>query len=145
MTSSPVAVAASMPASTARTVRTEARGARGRSLRPRRGVPDRGAAPAVEVAVTNIGKRQGVIVPQLYLTGTGQGPMRLAGFQRVALAPGETKTLAIPVDPRILARWTAGRGWAVAPGRYRLTLATDAQSPVANGEVSVAAGAQSPG
>lgn len=104
-----------------------------------------GAAPAVEVAVTNIGKRQGVVVPQLYLSGTGQGPMRLAGFQRVSLAPGETKTLAIPVDPRTLARWTAGSGWAVAPGRYRLTLATDAQSPVTNGEVSVAAEAQSPG
>jgi beta-glucosidase len=104
-----------------------------------------GAAPAVEVAVTNTGKRPGVVVPQLYLTGTGQGPLRLAGFQRVELAPGETKQVAISVDPRILARWTAGRGWAVVPGRYRLTLATDAQSLVANGEVSVAAGAQSPG
>jgi len=104
-----------------------------------------GATPAVEVAVTNTGQRRGVAVPQLYVTATGQGPLRLAGFQRIELAPGETKTVSIAADPRILARWTAGNGWATAPGRYHLTLATDAQSPVADGEVSVAAGTQSPG
>ncbi|WP_343527013.1 beta-glucosidase [Sphingomonas sp.] len=104
-----------------------------------------GASPAVEVPVTNVGKRRAVVVPQLYVTGTGQGPLRLVGFQRLTLAPGETRRVAIAADPRIMARWTAGSGWATAPGRYRLTLATDAQSPVASGEVSVAAGAQSPG
>ncbi len=104
-----------------------------------------GATPAVEFAVTNTARRRGVAVPQLYVTAAGQGPLRLAGFRRVELAPGETKKVSIAADPRILARWTAASGWATAPGRYRLTLATDAQSPVANGEVSVAAGTQSPG
>ena len=102
-----------------------------------------GAAPAVAVAVTNSGKRAGVVVPQLYVTGQGQGPLRLAGFQRVTLAPGETRQISIAADRRILARWTKGSGWATAPGRYRLTLATDAEHPVASGDVTVAAGAQS--
>ena len=102
-----------------------------------------GATPSVAVAVTNSGQRAGVVVPQLYVTGEGQGPLRLAGFQRVTLAPGETRQLSIAADPRILARWTKGSGWATAPGRYRLTLATDAEHPVASGDVTVAAGAQS--
>lgn len=102
-----------------------------------------GAAPAVAVAVINSGKRAGVVVPQLYVTGQGQGPLRLAGFQRVTLAPGETRQISIAADPRILARWTKGKGWATAAGSYRLTLATDAEHPVASGDVTVAAGAQS--
>jgi beta-glucosidase len=102
-----------------------------------------GANPAVEVAVTNSGARAGVVVPQLYLTGEGQGTPRLAGFQRLVLAPGETRRVTIAADSRIMARWTAGKGWAIAPGGYRLSLGTSAEQVVASGAVTVASEAQS--
>ena len=97
-----------------------------------------GANPGATVAVTNTGPRAGVAVPQLYATGPDGTPLRLAGFRRIALAPGQTARVALAADPRILARWTAGRGWAVAPGRYRLAVATDATREIAGGEVDVA-------
>ena len=106
-----------------------------------------GARPGVSVAVTNTGARPGVAVPQLYATGPDGTPLRLAGFRRVALAPGQTIRVSLDADPRILARWTAGKGpaggrgiggWAVTPGRYRLTLATDATREIAGSDVNVA-------
>jgi beta-glucosidase len=40
--------------------------------------------------VTNTGKREGADVPQLYLTDApGEKRMRLLGFERVQLRPGE--------------------------------------------------------
>ncbi|GAA0673074.1 beta-glucosidase [Sphingomonas insulae] len=97
-----------------------------------------GARPGASVAVTNTGSRAGVAVPQLYATGPDGTPLRLAGFRRIALAPGQTMRVELAADPRILARWTAGQGWAVTPGRYRLALATDATREVAASDVDVA-------
>jgi beta-glucosidase len=97
-----------------------------------------GARPGATVAVTNTGKRAGVAVPQLYATGPDGSPVQLAGFQRVVLAPGQTTRVSMAADPRILARWSAGSGWAVAPGRYRLAVATDATREIAGGDVEVA-------
>jgi beta-glucosidase len=96
-----------------------------------------GAQPGASVSVTNTGSRAGVAVPQLYVTGPEGTPPRLAGFNRVTLAPGQTMRVALAADPRILARWTQGQGWRVADGRYQLTIATDATKPVASEQVTV--------
>ena len=97
-----------------------------------------GALPGASVAVTNTGSRAGVAVPQLYLAGPENTPLRLAGFQRVTLAPGQTVRVDLAADPRIVARWTKGRGWTAAEGRYRLVVATDATHPIASKDVDVA-------
>src|SRR5262249_22195623 len=56
--------------------------------------------------VTNSGDRAGADVPQLYLLdAAGDARMRLLGFQRVELAPGESVSVAIEADPRLLARY----------------------------------------
>lgn len=102
-----------------------------------------GATPGISVAVTNTGKRAGVAVPQLYVTGPDKSPLQLAGFQRLSLAPGQTTRVTIAADPRILARWRPGAGWAIAPGAYRLALATDADHAVASETVTLP-GAASP-
>jgi beta-glucosidase len=49
--------------------------------------------------VTNTGARAGADVPQLYLT---EPRMRLLGFDRVELAPGESRTVTITADPRLV-------------------------------------------
>lgn len=56
--------------------------------------------------VTNTGKRAGADVPQVYLTGAGDTKsMRLLGFERVELQPGESKEVTVSADPRLLARF----------------------------------------
>lgn len=97
-----------------------------------------GARPGASVTVTNTGTRPGVAVPQLYATGPDGTPLRLAAFRRVTLAPGETTRISLAADPRVLARWAAGQGWAVAAGRYHLAIATDATREVASDDVTVA-------
>jgi len=78
--------------------------------------------------VTNTGKRAGADVPQMYVAREGTGrPMRLAGFQRVTLKPGETRRVTLIAEPRILAEYDTGLpGWRIAGGRYRVALARDA-------------------
>ncbi len=78
--------------------------------------------------VTNTGARAGADVPQLYATRTGSGaPMRLAGFQRVTLNPGETRRVTLSAEPRILADYDVKLpGWRIAPGRYSVAIGRDA-------------------
>ena len=70
----------------------------------------------VSVDITNRGKVAGDAVPQLYVRHLGSKVARpaqqLAGFQRVHLAPGETKTVRIPLKAAELAYWN-GRSLAV--------------------------------
>ena len=67
----------------------------------------------VSVDVTNSGKVAGDAVPQLYVRHLGskveRPPMKLEGFARIPLAPGETKTVRIPLKAAQLAYWDAAR------------------------------------
>ncbi|MDQ0251465.1 beta-glucosidase [Sphingomonas kyeonggiensis] len=94
-----------------------------------------GAALTVSFDVTNRGKREGADVPQLYVTpATGARPLRLAGFERVTLKPGETRRITLTAEPRVVADYdTARPGWHVAAGTYRVAIARDAGQPVLTG------------
>jgi beta-glucosidase len=61
-----------------------------------------GAEARISVEVRNAGAVAGEEVVELYLKGAG--PRELAGFQRVALRPGERKTVQFTVMPRQLAK-----------------------------------------
>ena len=67
----------------------------------------------VSVDVTNTGSRAGDAVPQLYVQHLGSKVDRpgeeLEGFRRVTLAPGETKTVHIPLKASQLAYWSDDR------------------------------------
>ena len=78
--------------------------------------------------VVNTGRRAGADVPQVYVAREGSAtPMRLAAFQRVTLAPGESRRVTLTAEPRILADYDAKLpGWRIAGGRYRVALARDA-------------------
>jgi beta-glucosidase len=78
------------------------------------------------VTVTNLGARAGADVPQLYLvSAAGRKTLRLAGFDKVALAAGESRTVTIPFERRILASWTDGR-WTLEGGAYGFAVGHDA-------------------
>jgi beta-glucosidase len=72
--------------------------------------------------VTNTGKVAGADVPQVYLTDAeGERRMRLLGFERVELKPGESRTVTVKADPRLLARFDGKNGlgqWRIAAGTY---------------------------
>ncbi|XVN49227.1 glycoside hydrolase family 3 C-terminal domain-containing protein (plasmid) [Novosphingobium rhizosphaerae] len=76
----------------------------------------------------NLGQRAGATVAQLYLVSrNGQPARRLAGFQRIELAPAEQRSVTLTIDPRILAAWN-GDGWTIAGGEYGFALGENAEA-----------------
>ena len=79
----------------------------------------------VSVDVTNSGKRAGDEVVQLYVQHVGstvERPIRdLRGYRRLTLAPGETRTVQIPLAISSLAYWDAGtHRWVVEPDQIHI-------------------------
>ncbi|RPJ82769.1 MAG: glycosyl hydrolase, partial [Acidobacteria bacterium] len=85
--------------------------------------------------VTNTGKGEGADLPQLYLTDApGEKRMRLLGFERVQLRPGESRRVTMTADPRLLARFEAGADqWRISNGTYRVALGKSANDFVLTG------------
>lgn len=76
-----------------------------------------GASPRVSVTVTNRGSRTGSDTPQIYAVVFGPGTKagttkeagagkpsvpRLVGFERITLAPGQSRTVSLGIDRRLL-------------------------------------------
>ncbi len=74
------------------------------------------------VDVTNTGRVAGDEVAQLYVredVSSVETPRRtLAGFSRIRLDPGQTKTVTFHVPQDQLAVWSAESRWAIEPGAY---------------------------
>lgn len=87
-----------------------------------------GRTLTVSFEVRNVGVRAGADVPQVYLTSAaGRSLLRLLGFQRVQLQPGESRRITISADPRLLASFDEQhRRWIVAAGRYEVKLGRSA-------------------
>jgi beta-glucosidase len=92
--------------------------------------------------VTNTGPVAGADVPQLYLTNAaGEQRMRLLGFERVELKPGESRAVKVTVDRRLLARFDASRQqWRLDEGAYVVALSRSAADHVDEAEAWLAAG-----
>lgn len=74
------------------------------------------------VEVTNTGSRAGADVAQVYVHVPGAKSARLAGYAKVFLKPGEHRTLSIPLEPRLLADFDAGKHeWAIRGGQYSVS------------------------
>jgi len=84
---------------------------------------------AATVDVTNTGSVAGEEVVQLYVAAVGSAVERavkeLKAFARVALAPGETRSVALSVPVADLAYYAAGR-WVVEPIDYAVVVAQHA-------------------
>ncbi len=82
-------------------------------------------AVTVSVDVKNTGQRAGEEVVQLYVTRLNSPADRprqeLRGFKRVALEPGESKTVEMPLPASSLGHWDAGRhSFVVEAGKLGL-------------------------
>jgi beta-glucosidase len=79
----------------------------------------------VSVDITNSGKRAGDEVVQLYVEHVGSSverPIRdLRGYRRLTLAPGETKTVQLPLPVSSLAYWDeSSHRWAIEAEQVRI-------------------------
>lgn len=91
----------------------------------------------VSVDVTNTGSREGDEVPQLYIhqriASVTQPVMKLQGFQRVTLQPGEKKTVEFTITPETLSMLNIDMHRVVEPGVFDLMVgpSSDQTSSVA--------------
>ena len=73
--------------------------------------------------VTNTGDRDGVDVPQIYLSAVADAPVpmaakSLAGFERIALTKGESKKVNVTLAKRAFSYWDiTTHAWKVLPGK----------------------------
>lgn len=87
-------------------------------------------AQTVTVRVTNVGKRPGVAVPQLYVRPASARLARPArefrGYARVPLAPGETREVALPLEPKDFGYWTTDLRFEIPAGAIEVMTGPDA-------------------
>ncbi len=91
--------------------------------------------------VTNTGSREGMDTPQAYLTARPGGALlRLVGFQKVSLKPGETRHVTLAADRRLLADYdVAHHGWSVAGGSYAVAVGASSADLTLTGQAKVTA------
>ena len=100
---------------------------------------DRDGQLTVSVDVTNTGDRPGQEVVQLYLSDVKstlhKPPKELKGFQKVALAPGEARTVELTLDRRSLEHYDAAEHtWCVEPGVFQVLVGVSADDIRLRGE-----------
>jgi beta-glucosidase len=91
-----------------------------------------GQTMQVSFTVRNTGKVAGMAAPQLYLaSAAGRDEVRLLGFDKVSLAPGESRRVTMTVDPRLLADFDeAAHGWRIRAGTYAVKLGNSSRDTV---------------
>lgn len=86
------------------------------------------AAKTVQFQLTNTGNVAGGEVAQVYITlpASSEEPFyRLAGWQRVQLAPGESQTITMHLDPNYISIFdVAADRWKLLPGEYKIAVGT---------------------
>ncbi|WEK20044.1 MAG: glycoside hydrolase family 3 N-terminal domain-containing protein [Candidatus Pedobacter colombiensis] len=85
----------------------------------------------ISVDVKNTGARKGDEVVQLYLKDVVSSVTTyesvLRGFERVSLAPGETKTVKFVLHPDDLALLDKNMNWTVEPGKFRVMIGNSSE------------------
>lgn len=84
------------------------------------------------VTVTNTGDREGKEVVQLYIrdmVGKLSRPLRqLRGFEKISLAPGESKTVEFTLTPQDLGYYDNTAKWICEPGEFKVFIGSDSST-----------------
>ncbi len=98
-------------------------------------------AKAVRFTVRNTGNRAGTEIAQVYAKlpkGTDETYKRLAGWKRITLAPHESQTVTVAVDPRVLQTFDeANERWNLASGDYEILVGTSSDNTPLSGSLQV--------
>jgi beta-glucosidase len=89
----------------------------------------------VTLTVKNTGSRAGAEIAQVYATlpeAAGENYQRLVAFDRIPLAPGESKTVTLKIDPVLLSIFDEAKdGWDLLPGEYKVVAGpSSAETPL---------------
>jgi beta-glucosidase len=99
------------------------------------------AAKTARFTIKNTGKRAGAEIAQVYARlpkGSDEPFKRLAGFKRVSLAPGESQTVTVSIDPRVLQTFEeADSSWKLAPGEYEVVVGASSANTPLQGNLTV--------
>src|SRR5580704_9663301 len=99
------------------------------------------SAKTARFTVKNTGKRAGTEIAEVYgrlPRGADESFKRLAGWKRVTLAPGESQTVTIAIDPRVLETFDeASDRWNLAPGSYEVLVGASSDNTPLTGSLSV--------
>ncbi len=92
-----------------------------------------GSTIKVTFDVTNTGKVNGAEVAQLYVSDPSSKidrPEReLKGFEKVSLAPGETRHVTLSLDARAFSYWDeSAHKWAIDPGKFVLRVGDSSEN-----------------
>lgn len=91
----------------------------------------------ISLRVTNTGARAGQATPQVYAAPPG-GMARLVGWSQLSLAPGESRTVEVKSEPRLLAAYdVTRRRFEMAGGRYAVFAGGNAADRAATGMVTL--------
>ena len=96
----------------------------------------------IRVDVTNTGDRAGKEVVQLYVSAPDSKVIRpvreLRGFDKIELAPGETKMVSFTLDKRAFAYWNTDiHDWYVESGKYLIQIGSSSRDIAIEQEVYV--------
>ncbi len=101
-----------------------------------------GSPVSVSFDVTNTGKVAGAAVAQLYVSdpsAKADRPEReLKGFQKVRLAPGETKHVTLSLDSRAFSYWDdSAHKWTIDPGKFILLVGDSSENTPLHAEINL--------
>jgi beta-glucosidase len=98
----------------------------------------------VQFTLANTGRRPGAEIGQVYVgfpAADGEPPRQLKGFEKVALEPGEARTVTVDLEPRAFQHWSTERsGWVATPGCYTVAVGSSSRDLPLQGAVPVAGG-----
>jgi len=79
---------------------------------------------SVSFTVRNTGKRAGMEIAQVYAglpAAAAEPPKRLVAWEKVQLAPGESKTITVKLEPKFLSIFNEAKDdWELLAGDYRI-------------------------
>jgi beta-glucosidase len=92
----------------------------------------------VSVDIQNTGSREGTEIVQLYtrdvVSSVTTYEKNLRGFERVTLAPGETKTVSFNLTPADLSLWDRSMHFVVEPGAFQVMVGASSEDIRLKGE-----------
>jgi beta-glucosidase len=101
-----------------------------------------GSTVPVSFDVTNTGGVAGAEVAQLYVSDPSAKAVRpereLKGFEKVRLAPGETKHVTLNLDARAFSYWDeAAHKWTIDPGKFVIRLGDSSENTPLTADLTI--------
>ena len=91
--------------------------------------------------VKNVGKRAGTEIAEVYARlpqGSDESFKRLVAWKRITLAPGESQTVTVAIDPRVLQTFDeSSDGWKLTPGEYGIFLGPSSDNTPLTGHLQI--------